>query len=235
MRFRIFLINLIGLVGLLFFSVVSMMKNNVFRLDDVSVDELSLRAPVVLATESLFGSKIVEKTETIPFDTKVETDVEKDACGEPQVIQAGVKGSKTIKYKVIYYNGEEYDRQVVDVAVVKPVDEIKIKGLKKIYKSMQTDSGTITYWCKLGDFTATAYDPTCIGCSMTTAIGMKPGFGVVAVDKRIIPLGSRLYITGYGRAIAGDTGGAIKGRRIDLGFDSIGSWWGRRTVEVYML
>jgi 3D (Asp-Asp-Asp) domain-containing protein len=57
------------------------------------------------------------------------------------------------------------------------------------------------------------------------------------VDPRVIPLGTRLYIPGYGFAIAGDTGGAIVGRRIDLGFDSLGDAmaFGRRAVKVYTL
>ncbi len=61
--------------------------------------------------------------------------------------------------------------------------------------------------------------------------------GVVAVDPRVIPLGSHLYIPGYGRAVAGDTGGAIIGHRIDLAFNSYGDAirFGRRPVKVYVL
>lgn len=55
-----------------------------------------------------------------------------------------------------------------------------------------------------------------------TASGLKPQVGVVAVDPRVIPLGTKLYIEGYGEAIAGDTGGAIKGHKIDLFFNSRG-------------
>jgi 3D (Asp-Asp-Asp) domain-containing protein len=84
---------------------------------------------------------------------------------------------------------------------------------------------------------ATAYTAGCGGCSGYTASGYRAGHGIVAVDPRIIPLGTKLYIPGYGFAIAGDTGGAIIGRRIDLGFDSLSDamQFGRRTVKVYML
>jgi 3D (Asp-Asp-Asp) domain-containing protein len=70
-----------------------------------------------------------------------------------------------------------------------------------------------------------------------TATGMPARYGVVAVDPRVIPLGSRLYIQGYGTAIAADTGGAIRGNRIDLCMDSYRSAidFGRQPVKVYVL
>ena len=67
---------------------------------------------------------------------------------------------------------------------------------------------------------ATAYTASCEGCSGTTATGINlkanPNTKVIAVDPTVIPLGSKVYVEGYGNAIAGDTGGAIKGNRIDL-------------------
>jgi len=84
---------------------------------------------------------------------------------------------------------------------------------------------------------ATAYVAGCYGCSGITALGLPAGHGVVAVDPRFIPLGTKLYVPGYGRALAGDTGGAIKGRRIDLGFNSLAAAraFGRRKITVYVL
>lgn len=84
---------------------------------------------------------------------------------------------------------------------------------------------------------ATAYTAGSAGGSGFTALGRRAGHGIVAVDPRIIPLGTRLYIPGYGLAIAGDTGGDIVGRRIDLGFDSLrgAMMFGRRDITVYRL
>ncbi|MGA3036152.1 MAG: 3D domain-containing protein [Vulcanimicrobiaceae bacterium] len=84
---------------------------------------------------------------------------------------------------------------------------------------------------------ATAYTADCYGCSGMTKSGVRAGFGVVAVDPNVIPLGTHLYIKGYGPAIAGDTGGAIRGNRIDLGFDSSAAAFefGAHPVHVYIL
>jgi 3D (Asp-Asp-Asp) domain-containing protein len=84
---------------------------------------------------------------------------------------------------------------------------------------------------------ATAYTAGCYGCSGITALGFHAGHGIVAVDPNVIPLGTKLYVPGYGSAIAGDTGGDIHGRRIDLGFNSLAEAlrFGRREITVYVL
>ena len=66
---------------------------------------------------------------------------------------------------------------------------------------------------------------------------MALGYGVVAVDPRVIPLKSLVYVEGYGFAIAADTGGAIKGKRIDLCYPSraMAKRFGRRNVRVHLL
>jgi 3D (Asp-Asp-Asp) domain-containing protein/peptidoglycan hydrolase CwlO-like protein len=76
--------------------------------------------------------------------------------------------------------------------------------------------------------TATAY---CLGG--TTATGMPVGRGVIAVDPSVIPLGSRVHVSGYGDAIAADTGGAIRGNKIDVWLPCGEAYsWGVRTVTV---
>ena len=84
---------------------------------------------------------------------------------------------------------------------------------------------------------ATAYLPSDGNGLGITATGIRATYGVVAVDPKVIPLGSRVYIPGYGFAVAADTGGAIKGQKIDLCMESYNEAisFGRRSVEVYVL
>ena len=84
---------------------------------------------------------------------------------------------------------------------------------------------------------ATAYLPTDGSGEGLTAMGIPATYGVVAVDPSIIPLGTRVYIPGYGEAIAADTGGAIIGYCIDLCMESYAECmnFGRRVVTVYVL
>ena len=89
--------------------------------------------------------------------------------------------------------------------------------------------------------TATAYTAYCKGCSGTTAYGFNlranPSMKVIAVDPRVIPLGTRVWVEGYGEAIAGDTGGAIKGNKIDVFIPSydLAMEWGIKKVKMIVL
>ena len=87
---------------------------------------------------------------------------------------------------------------------------------------------------------ATGYDTspqTLPGSTGRTATGIRAQFGVVAVDPRVIKLGTYVFVEGYGFALAADTGGAIKGNKIDLCFNSRRESlaWGRRPVRVHVL
>jgi 3D (Asp-Asp-Asp) domain-containing protein len=89
--------------------------------------------------------------------------------------------------------------------------------------------------------TATAYTAYCSGCSGVTFTGIdlraNPNQKVIAVDPDVIPLGSKVYVEGYGQAIAGDTGGAIKGNRIDIFIPSQSEAikFGRKQINVTIL
>ncbi|MFB4475909.1 3D domain-containing protein, partial [Oceanobacillus caeni] len=89
--------------------------------------------------------------------------------------------------------------------------------------------------------TATAYTANCDGCSGITSTGVdlnaNPNAKVIAVDPSVIPLGSKVYVDGYGYAVAADTGGSIKGNKIDVHVPTKAEAykWGNRTVNVTIL
>lgn len=184
----------------------------------------------------------VEKTE-IPFKT-----VKKESAdlyeGETKVAQSGVVGIKEETMKNVLVGGELVDNFCIERKVTtEPVDEIILVGTKK--KQTVAVGGNIGEYeySRVVTMNATAYCP-CASCNgkwagRPSALGLKVEKGVVAVDPSFIPLGTKLYVEGYGYCIAGDTGGAIKGNRIDLCYDShsqaLSSGWGHTNVKVYVL
>lgn len=194
-----------------------------------------LLAPEILGTATLFREQIQESKKITPYKTVRKMDPQRDACDRESLIQEGKNGERRIYKKIVYYDDKKYSEEALIGEITSPVDRILVKGSKRIYKTAFTSDGKISYWCKLDNFLATEYDKNCHGCDEWTAIGMKQGYGVVAVDPKIIPLRTKLYIPGYGMAVAGDTGGKIKGERIDLGFESADGKWGRRYVDVYLV
>lgn len=89
--------------------------------------------------------------------------------------------------------------------------------------------------------TATAYTGSCKGCSGITATGINlkknPNLKVISVDPKVIKLGSKVWVEGYGTAIAGDKGSAIRGNKIDVFIPNQKEAlkWGRKTVKVRIL
>jgi 3D (Asp-Asp-Asp) domain-containing protein len=181
-------------------------------------------------------SREVTKEEKVPYQTVFKR-VSQRFRKLPTIVVPGKPGLVRRTYEVITRNGREVGRRPLDTQIVRaPVDQIV---------SLRGDQGLPSRGYFAGSrvlrMVATAYDPSPASCGRgatgRTAIGLRAGRGVVAVDPRIIPLGARLYIEGYGHAIAGDTGGAIKGHRIDLGYDSrrAALRFGRRPVTVHVL
>ncbi|HOA15678.1 MAG TPA: 3D domain-containing protein [Bacillota bacterium] len=130
--------------------------------------------------------------------------------------------------------------KVSERIISRPVTQVVHYGTKEPLRKLVTKSGTY-YYRKSFVVTATAYEPSEVSCGEYadgfTAIGLKAGPGIIAVDPRVIPLRSKVYVQGYGYAIAGDVGGAIKGNRIDVCFNTVREAldFGRRRVRIYIL
>lgn len=182
--------------------------------------------------------------EEIPFETRT---VENSNLleGTTNVKAKGENGIREIKTKEIYKKDELQSKEVVEEKVIKePVTEIIEKGTKKKLNTIKTEKGTFVVNSKI-NMKSTAYtagiestgkNPGDEGYGLT-ASGMKAKKGVVAVDTSVIPFGTELYIEGYGYAIAGDTGSAIKGNKIDVFLDDYedAKKYGVRNVNVYIL
>jgi len=181
----------------------------------------------VLARKSFLSREEVE----VPFGTQTINDAEM-AFGAKKVEKEGVKGKDLVIYENITRPGREQKIELDRQRVLEPVNEIVRQG---VAQSILTPEGYVKYKKKIyGEATAYTWGG---GATGHTSIGLWPKRGIVAVDPRVIPYYTKLYIPGYGMAIAGDTGGAIVGTRIDLFMDSLHECyqWGRRDVEIYIL
>lgn len=138
------------------------------------------------------------------------------------------------------YVGNGYEVNYgLDAAVVTGMN-IHVKDVPvappKAENTVSTNHGEMAYAACIS-MEASAYLPTDGNGAGITATGAVAQRGIVAVDPDVIPLGTRVYIPGYGTAVAADTGGAIRGNKIDLCMESYGEAinFGRRSVEVYIL
>lgn len=193
-------------------------------------DRLNGNETIMLTSTNV---KTYSKSESIPFETIIkETDAL--AYGTERVVQEGSYGEIEITYKEIYEGSELVSTEEVSRNVVREAVNTVIE--KGTAKAVKTSAGSINY-SKALNVTATGYTPYDPGCTGITASGVPAGPGNVAVDPRVIPMGSKLYIPGYGMAVATDTGGAIKGNKIDLCYNTTNEAfaWGVRNVTVYIL
>jgi uncharacterized protein YabE (DUF348 family) len=176
----------------------------------------------------------------VAFETQYQplNDVEID---QQRLIKAGAYGVEAHQVRVRYEDGVEKGRIEEGSWLAKAPDPRVVGyGTNIVIRSVSTDDGTIEYW-RAVQMWATSYSPSRAGVSPDarnfgiTASGQPLTKGLVAIDRRYIPFGTRMYVPGYGYALAADTGGGVKGRWIDLGYDDDNyvSW--HQYVTVYFL
>ena len=156
-------------------------------------------------------------------------------------IQAGVNGVKQRRTRVRYEDGVEVSRAAEGERLAQtPTPRVIGYGTQIVVRTLDTADGPIEYWRAFTMY-ATAYSPARSGTPPTakwygiTASGKPLTKGLAAIDRRLIPFGTQMYVPGYGFAEAADTGGGVKGRWIDLGYDDSNyvSW--HQIVTVYFL
>lgn len=155
--------------------------------------------------------------------------------------QEGVDGITRHRYLAVLENGQPVTRTLQESWLAQePITRTFKYGAKIVLRELETADGPMTYWRKIR-MIATSYSPANSGVSPDapyygrTRLGLKVQRGIVAVDPAVISLRSQVYVPGYGRALAADTGSGVKGRWIDLAFtdDEFKSWHG--CVDVYLL
>ncbi len=204
----------------------------------------SLEAPLLpntvvrIVRVKVWTAKVMQPI-AIPLEQRADAHI---ARGRTKTLSEGLAGKREIVYRLVQRNGERAQRSLVASRVLqKPHPKIVAVGIAERRTFVEYAAEHLNDALNIAGtalrMVATAYTGDCYGCMGITAFGLRPGHGVVAVDPRYIRLGTKLYVPGYGPAIAGDTGGAIKGRRIDLGFNSLAQAinFGRREVTVYVL
>lgn len=181
--------------------------------------------------EELFSDQLVE----FELEKRVERKLNP---GQEKVMQYGLCGIIRSFYLATYQDGREVNRKelgkevirepkpmIVAVGPVHTVSRSKVRAVPP--ENLEGEGG------KVITAVSTAYTHT----GYRTATGITPHKGVVSVDPRVIPLGTKVFVENYGSAVALDTGGDIKGNRIDVFFETHQEAisWGRRTVKVYIM
>ena len=177
--------------------------------------------------------EVTLETEPLPFETKTQPLPELELDSQ-KIVQAGTYGLSGRRVRIRLEDGKEVSRQIEDSFVAQePEPRIIGYGTKLVTHTLKTSSGNLKYWRALNMY-AVSYNPTSAGGTIT-ASGLPLAKGVVAVDTSYVPFGTRLYIPGYGIAVAADTGGGVKGRIIDLGYSDQDYTPWHQWITVYFL
>jgi 3D (Asp-Asp-Asp) domain-containing protein len=165
--------------------------------------------------------------ESIPDDTLGQ--------GEENILQEGQNGRKRVTVDMISIDGQLAGKEIVDSQLINEMQPlIRHVGTKE---TVEINTGSISKYKAVYTMVATAYLPTDGNGECITKMGTWARRGEIAVDPNVIPLGTVVYIPGYGVATAEDTGGDILGNRIDLCMEDYNECmaFGRRTILVYIL
>ncbi len=195
---------------------------------DSTVQVVRVRDEVLVEQEAIPYETLKIPDSTMELDTNSSTDGEN-----------GIQQKRTV---IRYENGQEVARNTDPNFVIlkSPVNKEYRYGTNVVIRTLDTPDGPIEYWRKVRAY-ATSYSASTAGTPKTakwygiTATGLPMRKGLVAVDPSVISLGTKLYVAGYGVGLAADTGGGVRGKWLDLGYDddNLQGWWW--WVDAYLL
>jgi uncharacterized protein YabE (DUF348 family) len=184
--------------------------------------------------------EVLVEQEAIPYETVKIPDSEMEL--DTSLVTEGESGIQQKRTVIRYENGQEMVRNTDPNFVVlkSPVNKEYRYGTNVVIRTLDTPEGPIEYWRKVRAY-ATSYTAANSGTPKTakwygiTATGLPMRKGIVAVDPKVISLGTKLYVAGYGVGLAADTGGGVRGKWVDLGYDddNLQGWWW--WVDAYLL
>ena len=226
-------------------TVADFLKQQGVKLNDLDRVEPELTEKVE-AENTVNVVRIEKVTDVVeePVDFAVITKKDDSLSkGKEKIVKEGKDGLVSKEYEVIKENGKEVKRELLSEKVVnKKQDKVVTVGTRTTVAqasrgvtNVSSSSGKEIY------VSSTAYTASCKGCSGVTSTGVdlksNPGAKIIAVDPSVIPMGSKVYVEGYGYAVAADKGGAIKGNKIDVFFSSKNDAyrWGVKRVKIRVL
>ena len=206
-------------------------------------EEKVLNEDTVLAFTT-WRSRIETTVEPIPYLSEIVT-TQSLSMGVEKIRQEGAVGERRVEAKIVYVGNEKYAKEILEEIIIEPVSQIVDKGVGGELGTLTDTSCPSFSYVRRVTMNASAYTAgySCTGRRpgdrfyRMTASGREVGHGIVAVDPSVIPLGTRLYVEGYGFALAADVGSSIRGYKIDLFMECIEAArrFGRRDITVFIL
>jgi uncharacterized protein YabE (DUF348 family) len=225
-------------------TVADFLKQQGIKLNDSdrvepSLDKVVKANDIVKVTRVEKVTDVVEEPTDYAVVTKKDSDLSK---GKEEIVQQGEKGLVERKYEIVKENGKEVSRKLLSEKTLKESkDKVVNVGTKVLVAQVSRGASDSSGGGQEFYVNSTAYTGSCNGCSGVTSTGINlnanPNVKVIAVDPSVIPLGTKVYVEGYGYAVAADTGSAIRGHKIDVFFSSKSDAyrWGRKQVKVKIL
>lgn len=205
----------------------------------VPAESTLLSANMAIRVIRVREETIVEQ-EIIPFETAWTPDAELE-LDQRRVERAGQPGIVAHRFRIHYEDGQAITRTLEEEwRAQEPQSRLVAYGTRLVSRQVGTPDGIRSYWRKVRVL-VTSYSAATSGKSpdhpryAITRLGWQMRRGIIAVDPRVINFGTRIYVPGYGEGVAGDTGGRIRGRHIDLGYEEgdLQLWY--RWVDIYLL